>query len=789
MRYNKDAGFLMIYRKIFTFDGGQDSRNLPEVRQVKLVFANRKFPLKPGAEKRYYPETTNTIPVAVSCSRWPDYLYSRGEFMNIEKSVCRICHGGCGTLVHVDGGRVVKVRPDPDWPFSKGRMCIKGLSTPDIMYHKDRLLYPLRRSGPRGGGSWERVSWETALSEIAEKLGHIRETSGPESVALGQGTGRHHYTHVIRFANTFGTPNWYEPGLANCFIPRITASILTCGKYVVADHYGPVKPKTLIFWGHNPLISCPDGELGWPVLKELKSGTHGIAIDPFRSETARHCQEWVPIRPGTDCALALAMIHAVIFEDWTDQAFVENWTLGYNRLREHVREYTPDWAAGVTGVPAATIYDIARRYALDKPSAIEWGVALEHTPNSLQAARAITILRGLTGNVDNPGGDIMGMNILRPYPVLKNELPKGMLKKRIGAGEFKLLGGFRAFMPSAHIPGVFRAMRHGDPYRIRALCNFGSNPLASIANPKNVRAALEKLDLLVVSELFMTPTAALADYILPAAFWPEVEQLIELPFVVDNAVAAHRKLVSTGECRQNEEILIDLARRLGLPGSEASLEDILDFRLEPLGIDFQQLKARGLVYPPHEYEKYREKGFHTPSKKFELFSKSLARMGYDPMPVYREPPESPVSTPELAREFPCVLTTGGRIREFFHSELRQVDALRKRHPDPLARIHTETASAHGIQSGDWIRVSSPRGQIRMKAEVSDKIGKGVVSIDHGWWFPEKQGPDFGIWESNANLLTSDGPPYDPAFGTYQLRGLLCRIEKVGPAGERTGERN
>ena len=695
----------------------------------------------------------------------------------IKKSVCRICHGGCGAQVHIRDGNVSRVRPDPDWPFSKGRMCIKGISTPEIMYHKDRLMHPLKRSGPRGSGQWQRVSWETALSEIAEGLDKIRSESGPEAVALGQGTGRHHYTHVVRFANTFGTPNWYEPGLANCFIPRITASLLTCGKYVVADHYGPVKPRTLIFWGHNPIVSCPDGELGWPVLKELTSGTHGIAIDPFRSETARHCQDWVPIRPGTDCALALAMIHIIIRENWHDREFVENWTLGFNRLKTHVRGYTPEWAAGITGVPASQIYDIARHYALDKPSAIEWGVALEHTPNSLQAARAIAILRGLTGNVDNPGGDIMGMNIVRPYPVLKNALPKGMLKKRIGAGEFKLLGGFRAFMPSAHIPGVFRAMLDGEPYRIRALLNFGSNPLTSVANPRKVRAALEKLDLLVVSELFMTPTAALADYILPAAFWPEVEQMIELPFVTDNAVAAQPRLVTTGECRQNEEILIDLARRLGLPGSGESLTDILNFRLEPLGIDFSRLKKKGLVYPDHVYEKYRKKGFATPSKKLELYSKGLERLGYDPLPVYREPPESPLSQPQLARRFPYVLTTGGRIREFFHSELRQVASLRKRHPDPLAHIHTRTAVAHGIRSGDWIRVSTPRGEIRMKAEVSDQIKEGVVSIDHGWWFPEKPGPDFGIWESNANLLTSDEPPYDPAFGTYQLRGLLCRIEK------------
>jgi anaerobic selenocysteine-containing dehydrogenase len=588
--------------------------------------------------------------------------------------------------------------------------------------------------------------------------------------------------HTIRFANSLGTPNWYEPGLANCFIPRVTVSRLTYGGFVVADYYGDVTPKTILFWGHNPVITGPDGELSFPLKRALAAGSFGIAIDPRRSETAKRCQMWLPIRPGTDCALALAMIHVIINEEVYDREFVEKWTVGFEKLREHVSDYTPQWAEAITWVPAQDIVAAAKRYAVEKPSVLEWGVAIEQNPNSLQTVRAISLLRGLTGNIDIPGGDILGMEIIRPYPVMRNQLPEGMLAKRIGSDQFKLLSGFRAAMPSAHIPGLFKAMRTGDPYRIRALLVFGGNPMLTVANTREVYESLLKLDLLVVTDMFMTPTAALADYILPAAFWPEINQIIEIPFVAENAVLAQQKVVQVGECRQDEEIMIDMARRLNLPGAEETLEDILNYRLEPLGVTFEELKRKHIIFPPHEYYKFEKKGFGTPSKRVELYSKSLERLGYDALPTFREPPESPDSQPELAQKFPCILITGSRRREFFHSEHRQIESLRRRRPHPIAEINPATAERYGIAAGDWIYVSSPHGRIRMKAEVTEDIRKGVVNIDHGWWFPEREGPDFGVWESNANLLTSNAPPYDPAFGSYQLRGLLCSIEKIGTEG-------
>jgi thiosulfate reductase/polysulfide reductase chain A len=700
-----------------------------------------------------------------------------GKAEEVFKSVCRVCHGGCGALLTVRDGRLVKVSPDPDSPFNRGQMCVKGLATPEIMYHPSRLLNPLKRDGERGSGKWKTVTWDQALDEIADRLTRMKGESGAESIALGQGTGRHHYMHVVRFANCLGTPNWYEPGLANCFIPRITVSNLTYGGFVAADYYGEVNPETILFWGHNPLVSGPDGELSFPLKRALDKGSFGIAIDPRRSETAKKCGLWLPLRPGTDAALALAMIHVIINEKVYDSDFVEKWTVGFEELKDHVRDFTPAWAEAITWVPASDIAAAARRYATHKPSVLEWGVSIEQNPNSLQTVRAVALLRGLTGNIDVPGSDIFGNDIVLSYPVMRNALPQGVSAKRLGAGEFKLLGGFRALMPSAHIPALFRAMRTGDPYRVRALLVFGSNPLATIANARAVEEALSKLDLMVVTDLFMTPTAARADFVLPAAFWPEVNQIVELPYVAESAVFAQQKVVQVAECRQDEDILDDLARRMDLPGSDMTLTDILDGRLESTGITFEELKSRTMIFPAHEYRRFEQKGFRTPSRKVELYCKTLKKMGYDPLPTYREPPESPVSRPDLATDFPYVLTTGGRRREFFHSEQRQVESLRGRRKDPVAELHPTTAGNHGIVDGDWIQVRSPRGKAKFRAVVTEDIRENVVNIDHGWWFPEKEAPDYGVWCSNANMLTSDGPPYDPAFGSYQLRGLLCSVEK------------
>jgi len=696
----------------------------------------------------------------------------------VYRSACRMCHGGCGALVYVKDGVITKIEGDPESPLNKGTMCVKGLSSIEHVYNPLRILYPMKRVGERGEGKWKRISWDEALDTIAQKVKEIREKYGPETIAIGQGTGRHHFRFVVRFAFSLGTPNWTEPGLAQCFFPRTTVCAITYGSYLVVDYYGDTLPKCLLVWGHNPLVTGADGEIAALVRRCLKTNPKLIVVDPRRTALAKKADVWLQIRPGTDAALALSIIHTIIYDDLYDKDFVEKWTIGFDALKERVKNYTPEWAEDVTWVSADKIREAAHLYATTKPAAIEWGVAIEHTPNTLQTTRAIALLPALTGNVDGPGGNIFGMRPIRPVPVNKRNLPPGILEKQLGAGKYKLLSGPTAPFPAAHAPSLFEAMRTGKPYPIKAFLVFGSNPLVSYANAKEVYDALMNVDFLVVADIYMTPTAELADIVLPAATWLEVDQVPTYPYQGEVAVLLQQKIVEVGEAKPDEWILTELARRIGLSSGTESPEEIFNYQLEPLGLTFDELRRKGFVYIPPKYKKYEKNGFRTPSGKVELYSTVLEKLGYDPLPHYKEPPESPYSRPDIAKEYPLILITGARVLQYFHTEGRAIPRLRRLHPVPTVEIHPETAKKFGIRDGEWVWIETPRGRIKQRAKLTQDIHPNVVGVEHGWWFPEKPAPEHGVWESNANLLTNNNPPYDPAFGTYQLRALLCKIYPV-----------
>ncbi|MCB1437092.1 MAG: molybdopterin-dependent oxidoreductase [Rhodobiaceae bacterium] len=701
--------------------------------------------------------------------------------VSILKSVCRSCHGGCGTLMHVQGDKLLKVEGDPDSPLNKGRLCPIGASTMDLVYHPDRLKYPMRRKGPRGSGQWERISWDEALDEMAEKLQAIKDEFGPESIAMGTGTGRHHIRWVSRFGHALGTPNWSEPGFAQCFHPRINTCLLTYGDFPVCDFTTETMPELILYWGHNPVNSGPDGETRFSVRDSLAANPKIIVVDPRETYLAKKADIWLQLRPGTDDALALAMLNVLIEEKLYDAEFVEKWTHGFAELAERVRPHTPEWAEGVTWVPADKIRAAARLYAEIRPSAMEWGVAIEQTPNCIQTVRAVSLLPALTGNIDVPGGWVFGMNGIGRFPSLIENLSPEMNAKRLGADRFKLLCGEGADLPAAHIPTVLQAMRTGKPYPVKAFMVFGNNTLTTYGNSKLVYESLMKLDFMVCADLFMTPTAELADLVLPAASWPELNQIAGLPTRAANIVLAQQKTVQIGECKSDEEIFVALARRMKLETCTEPVEDVLDAQVRAgTGMSYDDLKVRGFYKIPFRYRKYEEKGFKTPTGKIELYSTRFEEMGYDPLPYYEEPPESPIATPEIAEEFPLVLTTGGRIPFFFNSEHRQLKPLRKAHPDPIAEIHPDTAARLGIKTGDWMWIETKRGKIRQKAKLWKGIDPRVIHCEHGWWFPDKPGPDYGVWESNVNVLTSNLPPFDPQMGTYHLRALLCRVERSDP---------
>jgi len=387
--------------------------------------------------------------------------------LSIVRSACRGCHGVCQVLVHLREGRVVKVTGDPDSPTSRGYLCPKGSAAPELLYHPDRLTHPLRRVGKRGENKWEKVSWEDALSEMTDGLSQIKRESGAEFVAIGQGTGRPHTEWTARFANAYGTPNFIGPAHI-CYLPRVIASGLTLGRLPVCDIYGfgGEKPACILIWGCNLTHSgAADGMCGGMLERALKEAKKVIVVDPRRIGPAETADHWLQLRPGTDGALALAMINTIVAEDLVDHHFVDNYTTGFDKLVEHVRSFTPEWAEPITGVKASEIRATARTYATYSPACLQWGNGIDMSVCSFHTGRSLLILMGITGNIDRPGGNVLWVppaNI-KPKSILLNRdqrgerfLPPGQKERVIAAGKFP-------FCPNTHTPTFWDSVISGQP--------------------------------------------------------------------------------------------------------------------------------------------------------------------------------------------------------------------------------------------------------------------------------------------------------------------------------------
>jgi anaerobic selenocysteine-containing dehydrogenase len=701
----------------------------------------------------------------------------------VVRSSCRGCHGVCQVLVHMEGDRVVRVAGDPDSSTSLGYICPKGSAAPEILYHKDRLTHPLKRAGKRGENKWERVSWDEAVSEITERFDRVRRESGTEYVAMAQGTGRPYTEYTTRFADAFGTPNFVSPG-HNCFIPRVIASSITAGALPVADIYGfgGKMPACVMNWGCNHTeTGAADGMCGAMFKRAAKQAKKVIVVDPRRIGLAENADYWLQLRPGSECALALAMINVIIGEDLYDHEFVEKYGFGFDRLAGHVRPFTPEWAESITRVNAPLIRDAARTFATTKPACIQWGNGIDMSTNAFQTARAFLILMGITGNIDVPGGNVF-------WVPPKEIRPKSHKLTNIkgGGGQFisaekkaTVISGNRfRFTPDCHPPTFWKSVITGEPYRARAIWIVGSNPLVTGTQGLTVERALKDyMEYTVVSDLFMTPTAQLADLVLPAAHWLEQDDVVFMHEVW--CVMTRKKLAQIGEVRDDRDVILEVAHRLGLNDAFPWPDRYayLDWLCEGTGMRFEEFKEKDFVMGEMRYRKYEEQRFGTPSGKFEFYSNVMERAGRQPLPVYVEPPLSPVSTPDLARDYPLILMTGTKGLHYFHSELHQIDSLRKRHPDPLVEINSETADRLGIADGDWVSVESPHAKVRLKAKLFDGIAPDVVNAEHAWWYPEAAPPDYRWKESCVNLLFGDDH-FDPDTGAEPLKCYMCRVEPV-----------
>lgn len=688
----------------------------------------------------------------------------------IVKTFCaRMDHGGCGILAHVDNGRITKIEGDPDSPLNRGTLCAKGLAQIERLNHPDRLLYPLKRIGERGDGKWQRISWNEALQTIAGSIKETIEKAGKTAVSFAQGTPKGlELFLMIRLANLLNTPNIATPGNV-CHMPRETASNLTCGFFPVADYDHP--SACILVWGSNLFQTNEEGVIGFQLRHALDRGAKLVVIDPRKSGIASRADLWLQPRPGTDLALALGMLKAIIDENLYEKPFVENWTKGFPELKTHLQKYTLSRISDITWIPQEKIVEATRLFSQAKPACIQWGNALEHNINSFQCARALLLLMAVTGNLEVPGG-----NVNRPSPPIMRTGDLVQIKKFPDKSEKILGSGFRLSASMGFVPSqlIVKAILTGNPYPIRMMYIQGGNPLLSYANSSETLAALRKLDFLAVSELFMTPTAQLADIVLPAATNFEFDDIghFGLPH---GFILARPKIVEPGgECWSDSKILNELGKHLGLGQYFWNdLRECLDEILKPAGIDYNKFKELGLLKGNWEYKSFEKNGFHTPSKKVEIYSEQLEKWGYDPLPDFHELPEF-----EMLEEYPLIFTSA-KDPFYFHSAYRNIPSLRILSPDPVALIHPDTATRAGISEGDWVSIETTRGTIRQKTKLNNEIDPRVIILSFGWWFPERTDLELAGWkESNLNILTSNDPPYDPAIGSTSLRAVPCRISKA-----------
>jgi len=701
---------------------------------------------------------------------WMEIARSPNE--KVVRSHCRICHGGCGVLVHVKDGKVIRIEGDPESPISRGTLCPKGIASIQLVYHPNRLVYPLTRKGAKGEGKWERISWDEAYAILTSKMNEFKNQYGAESIVLGYGTGRDNEAFIYRFANLLGTPNVLTAGHM-CYGPRVAASFISCGGLPVCDYEG--NPRCILVWGNNAIISNPDEYKGVYLSDALAKGAKLIVVDPRFTKLADRSNLWLQIRPGTDVALALGMLYVIVEEELYDKEFVQNWVYGWDDFVVRVKEYPLKRVSEITWVREEKIREAARLFATTKPACIQWGVAIEQSINCVDNNRTLIVLAAVTGNLDVRGGMVFYV----PPPTmnagqfgLHRMLPLEQRKKRLGGNVFKLADSIAIINPRF----VWDAILYEKPYPVKMVFLISSNPVITRANASMVYEALKKVDFLAISDFFLTPTAELADLVLPAATWLEMDYVAEF-WKRHGYVLARQKVIQVGECKSDHEMLNELGNRMGQKEHWwPTIHGALNAILAPSGLTFEEFAKRSFLRGKMEYRKYLKKGFSTPTGKVGLYSTRMKEWGYDPLPQFREPPESPISRPDLLKDYPYILITGMRPTAFFHSEHRQIPWLRELLPEPFVEIHPETAEKEGIKDGDWVVIESPRGQCLQRAKLTLGIDPRVIGAQHAWWFPEKDSPEHGWQDANINLLTDNDPATcDPAMGSTNLRVLLCRI--------------
>lgn len=729
--------------------------------------------------------------------------------MVFRRVLCSGCDIYCQVKADVPkSGRVCDVKVKAlDTRRLKANICIKGVHAPEGFANPNRVLYPLRRAGERGEGKWKRVSWASALDDIAQRLKIISDRYGPEALAVStsQWNTQTDNGSARRFMNFFGSPNWIS-GVSMCAGNTAAINRLVYGWFPYPDY-----PNTncIVLFGHNPKLHS------WtPVYNAIrlaqKRGAKLIVLDPRKSENAALADLWLPLKPGTDAAMCFGWLNVILDEELYDKEFVAKWIIGFDRLRARVKEFPLHRVSEITGVDATLIARAARTYATATPAVIPWTPITDQQRNSTSAIRLMCILRALCGNLDIKGGELLHgfhPDILSESELERHDvLPKRQRMKQLGSQSHpaftyraadmlkvasqkvwgqaypNLVNGSFMAVPSA----VFRAMADHNPYPVKAFFVLGNNALMSYANMQLIHRAILAQDLVVAFEHFKTPTAQLADYILPGDAWLERNALSD-SFGWTSIYRASQKIVEApGECRPVYDFWHGLAHRMGL-GEQfpwQSQEELLDHRVEKLSKNFEQFAGDYAYHSyPQNYKKYRDVGFATPSGKVEFTSSILEELGFDALPAWRP-------APLRNSDWPLQLFTGVREDAYFQTGHRHIGSLRKRQPVPLAFISLTDAKNNMIKNGERIEVSTQQGHIILIASIRKEMPEGVIRVPHGWWLPERAEGDgtlSGAWiHADAQICPDDDDHLDREQGIPHFKGIACQIKKLSEDRRITG---
>lgn len=682
-------------------------------------------------------------------------------------SVCDVCAPGphCGVTCYVKDGKIIKVEGTDGHPVNHGLLCTRGQAGREYVYRRDRVLTPLRRTGERGEGKFEPISWDEAYDEISRRLLDIREETGPSSAAFYSGYNKWYRPYLQRLCYDFGSVNYGTESSA-CFTSTIMSWRLAAG----ADFAAPDLARAGLFlgWCYNAYYSAY--LMAGGVEKARKRGMKVVVIDPrITPAVEKQCDLHLRIRPGTDCALALCLGRELIVNGWTDRAYIEKNVYGYEQYRDYVMDFTPQRTEEITGVPAEQIRLCARMIHENGPLAInQSGAALVHHVNGMQTHRAVMALSALMGSYDRPGGMIpapltyahsMAGFQTEDHAFALERYPKDA-PKPVGAERFPLWNEVVGEMQSCDLA---RQILQGRPYPVRALWAHGMN-FRMFNGDGEMEKALKSLDFFVDTDLFLTDSAKLADIVLPACSSFERGEFK----VFGGGWGQYTEPVISplGQSRPDSRIIIELARRLGLDdelllsGEENCVRYML--RRTPVDIDF--LKAHSQF--PQKLEGVKtvpvgEHGFRTPTGKFELWSTVIAKYpGLDPLPAYRECLDG-----ADRREFPFTLVAGARLPFALHSRLHDVPWLRSLRPEPMLDLNAGDAAKLGLARGDAVRLRTAAGSITLRANPTLRVREGAVFCYHGYR------------EADVNSII---PPLhnDPYSGFPGYRSVCCRIEKA-----------